>query len=71
MKIFGLEDAGQEAVVVVGNIPGCMNNEAFVDKVKVTDAKAPIFFGPANVLPRTKSNRISGIIIMDPCPPYG
>ena len=69
VKIFGLNNASQERIFASGNIPGSMGDKTFVDSVKISDSKTPILFGLTYILPGTKGNGISGVIILNTCPP--
>ena len=69
MVVFGLEDRNKKRVFVVNNVPSSLGEEAFVDSVEISDSQSSIFFTLADVLPRTKSNRISGVVFLHSSPP--
>ena len=66
MVVFGLEDRNKKRVFVVNNVPSSLGEEAFVDSVEISDSQSSIFFTLVDVLPRTKNNRISGVVSWTP-----
>ena len=55
-EIFSLEDAGEKGIVVRGNVPSRMGDNAFVNSIEVTEPA--VLLRLANVFPGTESNRI-------------
>jgi hypothetical protein len=69
MEVFGFENQGEERILIVSYIIGSMNNEAFVDSVKIPDAKSTVVLALANVIPRSVGNWKGWVIFLDTCPP--
>lgn len=68
MEVFSFDNTGKKRIFSSSNFPSGVSNQTFIHIVEIPDSKATIVLGLADVIPRTESNRISGIIILNTSP---
>jgi hypothetical protein len=67
--IFSLQNVGKERVFICDNIPSCVDKQAFINELHISNAETTFIFRFADIIPRAKSNRVSGIFSLNTCPP--